>query len=171
MSAIPNAEQERHFTDFCEREYGQLVATLSFLLADRWLAEDLAQEALARTWLRWARVSSLDRPDLWVRRVAVNLAHTAWRKGKLLSSGTHGLDRPSPANPEVDESTVLLYEALEQLSPRQRTAVTLRFFADLSVADTAATMQCRDGTVKALTSQGIEKLRAAMQPDRENLHE
>lgn len=65
------------FSKFCRSEYPVLIGLLSLLIGDRRAAEDLAQEALARSWIRWSRVRGLERPDLWTRRVAVNLAHSA----------------------------------------------------------------------------------------------
>ena len=130
------SEQGRAFDDVCAAAYGHLVGTVSFLLADRWQAEDVAQEVLARTWLRWQRVSSLERPDLWTQRVAVNLARTAWRR------------RPWPPRGNEPPSPCASSPTLPWPTP-------------------AALMHCQQGTVKALTSQGIERLRAAMDADRE----
>lgn len=160
MATSAATHQKDAFTTFCEIEYPHLVGTLALLLSDRWLAEDLAQEALARTWLRWQRVSGLERPDLWTRRVAVNLAHSAWRRRGL--AGREQQPTVTTAVASDDAASLRLHEALAQLTPRQRTAVTLRFFSDLPVADTAAVMGCKPGTVKALTSQGVARLRAAL---------
>lgn len=155
------------FPAFCAAQYPGLVATLAFVLHDRWQAEDITQEALARAWSRWRRVAGLERPDLWVRRVAINLAISALRRRRV--STRHAQSAPAPApSPAADGALDdIVARALASLSPRQRTAVVLRYFADQSIADTAAAMGCKEGTVKALTSQALAHLRTTIRLDEE----
>src|ERR1700730_11643586 len=95
------------FTMFCQSEYPVLIGLLSLLVGDRWSAADLPQEALARSWIRWSRVGSLERPDLWTKRVAINLARSAWRRRQvadradvtLLAGATAAVAAPAPAFP------------------------------------------------------------------------
>jgi RNA polymerase sigma-70 factor (sigma-E family) len=140
--------------DFCRTEYPRLVRLLHLYCGDRGTAEDLAQETLARTWASWGRVSRLDAPDLWARRVALNLAASWWRRRR---TANRALPRPPHADhtTEVDETRRLLAD----LPARQRQVLLLRYYEDLSVADTAGVMGCREGTVKALTSQALDALR------------
>lgn len=149
------------FSVFCRSQYPVLLGLLTLLVGDRWSAEDLAQEALARSWVRWSRVGALERPDLWTKHVAVNLAHSVWRRrhvadraaATLRATSTITLSAP-PTEPADD-----LLDAVRSLPARQRSAIALRFFADMTVADAAHVMGCREGTVKALTSQAIASLR------------
>ena len=156
-------EAEADFAEFADREFRLLLGTLSLLLGDRWQAEDIAQEALARAWLRWGRVSGLERPDLWVRRVAVNLAHSWWHRQRSAQAAQARLraDPPAPV-PEAALPDEALHRAIAGLTPRQRPAIVLRYFLDLSVADTARVMGCREGTVKALTAQAVARLRRTL---------
>lgn len=68
---------------FCRREYPRLVRLIAVYCGDGGAAEDLAQEALARVWERWERVGGMDRPDLWARRVALNLANSWHRRRRF----------------------------------------------------------------------------------------
>ncbi|HEU5002412.1 MAG TPA: SigE family RNA polymerase sigma factor [Actinomycetota bacterium] len=154
------------FPAFCAAHYADLVATLSFVLHDRWQAEDVAQEALARAWARWRRVGGLERPDLWLRRVAINLAISTLRRRRVAARYTRSLSDGAAPGPDRDPDDTVA-QALASLSPRRRTAVVLRYFADLSVADTAVAMGCKEGTVKALTSQAIAALRHTINLDEE----
>jgi RNA polymerase sigma-70 factor (sigma-E family) len=157
------------FSMFCRSEYPVLIGMLTLLAGDRWSAEDLAQEALARAWVRWSRVGGLERPDLWTKRVAVNLAHSSWRHRQLADRAAVTL-RASPtvaATVGPTEPDDELLDVVGSLPARQRSAIALRFFADMTVADTARVIGCREGTVKGLTSQAIASLRRVLVTDQE----
>lgn len=148
-------------TRFIRDEHPRIVRMLSLYCGDRELAADLAQEALARACRDWSKVSSLESPGAWVRRVAINLANSAARRRKVHSKAQDLLtreERQPPDGPDV-ASAVAVRAALAALPPRARMAIVLRYFADLSVADSAAAMGCAEGTVKALTFEGINLLR------------
>lgn len=95
----------------------------------------------------------------YAQRIAVNLAR---RHLKRLARERSALERaagePGPAAPDQAEA-LSLREVVAALPPRQRAVIVCRFYADLSVADTAAAMGCREGTVKALTHQAVAALR------------
>jgi RNA polymerase sigma factor (sigma-70 family) len=77
-----------------------------------------------------------------------------------------GADRDAPSEHDLAESVAVrtaLMSALAQLPPRQRACVVLRYFDDLSVADTAATLGCSEGTVKSQTSRALASLRSAFE--------
>jgi RNA polymerase sigma factor (sigma-70 family) len=102
----------------------------------------------------------MDRPDAWVQRVAVNLALTARRRRRLLPwLRAHAEDRVVP-EPDVPDSR--LRQALLSLTPSQRAAIVLRYYADRSVEETARDLGKRPGTVRALTAQGLARLRQAL---------
>lgn len=149
------------FTEFCESQYSRLVGGLTLLVADRWLAQDLTQETLARAWMRWDHVRTLERPDLWARRVSLNLARSHGRRQKARRVAAEMMNStPTSGLSSRSEQEEALLEAVARLPLRQREAITYRFFDDLSIADTARIMKCREGTIKALTAQGISALRA-----------
>lgn len=64
------------FESFCVRHNAALIRLLTVYCGDREVARDLTQEALARAWLHWRRVRRMERPDLWVKQVAINLANS-----------------------------------------------------------------------------------------------
>ena len=140
-----------------------LVAALAVYVGDRLVAEDIAQEALARAVLRWGEVSAKDNPRAWVYRVAFNLARSRFRR---LAAERRALSRrppqPDVAGPEQATPTALaVRNAVDGLPKRYRQVVACRFLADLSVADTAVVMGCAEGTVKSLTSKALGALRDA----------
>jgi len=146
------------FDAFCVREWRPLVSTLAVVVQDRPTAEELAQESLARAWVRWNRVRVLERPDLWVRRIGINLATSWWRR-QLVSRRAPAQTSATATAPGPEPADDALLAALGRLPARQRTAIGLRYLGDLSVAETARVMGCKDGTVKALTAQGLDRLR------------
>lgn len=147
------------FEDLCRQHYPG-VARLAYLITgDRQEAVDLAQEAFARAFERWGRVSRLERPEAWVQRVAANLA-VSWRRqaGRILpmvSLPEGSVNPPDLPDPEVAE-------ALGALTPAQRAVIVLRFFLDWSVAQVADALGKGEGTVRALTSQGMVRLRRSL---------
>jgi RNA polymerase sigma factor (sigma-70 family) len=141
------------------REWPRLVGSLSLFTGDGDLAEDLAQETLARVCRDWRKVSNLESPGAWAHRVALNLARSHYRHRSVVRRQS---SRVADAGPVYDPDTataIAVRNAVTQLPVRQRTALVLRYFADLSVAETADAMQCPQGTVKTLTREAILALR------------
>lgn len=156
---VDAAEAQRAFVD---RVHGRLVGALHLYTGDRDLAYELAQEALARACRDWTRVAGMDAPGAWVYRVALNLAHSHFRRRRAerRARGRLESERP-PAAPDL-AAGMAVREAISGLTSRQREAVVLRYYGALSVAETATAMGCRPGTVRALTSQGLEGLRSQL---------
>ena len=154
----------------CRKLQPSVFGALAFYCGSIELAEDLTQETLLRVWKHWASVSAMDRPDRWALRVAFNLAKSGWRRRRVERAVAQTrVARPAGAADAADALTVRAAVAL--LPERQRAAIVLRYFNDLSVADTATVLDCSPGTVKALTHQGVANLRAHLAteitPDRE----
>lgn len=146
---------------FCRRMSPRLVGSLLLQCGQRPVAEDIAQEALARAWERWDAVSEMTNPEGWVFRVAFNLASSQRRRARAERRATSRLSSTRlPAHSDAEDK-VVLREALDALPLRQRQAIVLRHYAQFSVAETADVMRCAQGTVKALTSQAIASLRRA----------
>ena len=148
---------------FCQRVRPRLVGMLSLLCGDGDAAEELAQETLARVWLRWARVRELDEPlaIAWTYRVAVNLANS-WLRRRTAERRAHArlAARATGAHVDPDPAdAVAIRQAVAALPRRQRTALVLRYYADLLVAEVAALMGCAPGTVKSLTSKALTAVR------------
>lgn len=153
---------ESEFSAFCEEEHPRLVGALSLYCGDRAVAEELAQDALARACRDWKRVRRLGAPGAWVHRVAINLANSYFRRraaearARRQLQGHQRVDR----RPGLDPAAALaIRNAVSSLPRRQRTALILRFYVGLSVRDVALLMECPEGTVKTLTSKAIRSLR------------
>src|SRR5690606_20110199 len=124
---------------------------------DAW---DLTQETLARVAERWQRRDreGLEEPGAWARTVMVrlNIDRVRRLRRELLTARTP--DHAVPAG-LADGVDAWLVEALATLSPRQRSALALRFVDDLDVAGIAQRMGCSTGTAKSHLSRGTERLR------------
>lgn len=150
------------FTWFVRHRGPALRRTAYLLTGDAGRAEDLVQTALVALWLRQRRVAAPGW-EAYVRRSMVNTSTSWWRRRSSTERPVAVLPEPTaPAEvgwtDTVDERERLL-AALRELSARQRAAVVLRHNCDLSEAETARVMGCSIGTVKTLTSRGLDRLR------------
>jgi RNA polymerase sigma-70 factor (sigma-E family) len=133
------------------------------LTGDRAESEDLAQEALARAYLRWRKVAAYD--EAWMARVTTNLAIGRWRKhGRVILSGSAVPAAAATGGDPLDR--IELVRILRSLPKRQREAVALRYLADLPEAEVAAVLGCSVGAVKQHTHRGL----AALRRDEEAIH-
>ncbi len=132
----------------------RLVLQIAALTGDPTEALDHVQEAFVRAWTRWDRVSGLDDPEGWVRRVAYNHAVSGWRRiRRTLLRG-----QPDPSVPYFDSEQLDLFAALAQLSSREREAIVLHHLVGDSVDEIAARLGVPGGTVKSWLSRGRAKL-------------
>jgi RNA polymerase sigma factor (sigma-70 family) len=143
-------DQAGDFDDFFRRYHRSVLGIALALVGESESARDVAQETMVRAFRDWARVGGLDRPDLWARRVAVNLAIDVRRRRArdLREAHRHRNSQFAPVDDSAAESSVL-WEAVRSLPKRQRAAVVLRYVEDLPVRDIAAVLRVTDGTVKA----------------------
>jgi RNA polymerase sigma-70 factor (sigma-E family) len=146
------------FEDFVSREQPALLRLAVLLAGDRGHAEDLVQTALLKTYRHWGRITRGGEPTAYVRRVLVT-THTSWRR-RLSTTEQVVETLPDHADPTVvpddDEG---LRAALRSLPPRMRTAVVLRFYADLTERQTAELMSCSASAVNTQTTRGLARLR------------
>ncbi|MEO3810371.1 SigE family RNA polymerase sigma factor [Sphaerisporangium sp. B11E5] len=123
-------------------------------------AEDLLQAALAKTYLAWERINDRAALDGYVRRAMVNINISWWRRRKLEEyPAEHLPDLPARDVPSRGEIHELLEEALARLPVRQRTAIVLRYYEDMSEPEIARALGVSVGTVKSTVSRGMAKLR------------
>lgn len=143
------------FTAFVEARSSSLIRTAYVLTGDQHAAEDLLQNALARTAARWRSVR--DAPEAYVRRAMYNEQVSRWRRpGREYATGT-------PPDGEHRDGDVDLRLSLERalfaLPPRKRAVLVLRYFEDLSETETASIMGCSVGTVRSQTHRALARLR------------
>ena len=134
---------------------------LAFLLTgDRELAEDLVQDAFVRLAGRWVHHRDPGGLHAYLRVTVVNLARSHHRRKAVERRYVARESGRVAVASEFDPSNRdVLQRALMSLPLRQRTAIVLRFYEDLDIAQTASVMKCSEGTVKALTSRGTARLR------------
>lgn len=152
------------FEALCRREYPALVRTAYLITGSRDEAADVAQETFARAYQRWRQVAKLDRPGAWLQRVAANLSISWRRRNRYWTRVEPPSERPEETS--MDDALIVI-EALQLLSPAQRAAVVLRHYADQSVEQTARALGKRPGTIRALTAQGVARLRDYLSEDEE----
>ena len=136
------------FDEFVLARSSGLLRTAYLLTHDHALAEDLLQTALAKAWFAWERI---DQHEAYVRRILVTTYATWWRRRW---NGEHPTDELPEAGGSPD-----LWSAMERLPRRQRAVVVLRYFEDLTEAQTAQVLGCSVGTVKSQASKAFAKLR------------
>lgn len=145
------------FQEFVEVRYGDLLRTAYLLTGSRDAAQDLLQNALVKAMRHWKRV---EEPMAYVRRTMVNERSSLWRRigsRELLTNivpQRSGADEAA-GHAERDE----LLTALRRLPTKMRTVLVLRYWEDLSEAETAELLGCAPGTVKSQASRGLAKLR------------
>jgi RNA polymerase sigma-70 factor, ECF subfamily len=141
---------------FCAQEWPRLVGALSLYTGDADLAEELAQETIARICRRWERVRDLEAPGAWAHRVAMNLANSNFRRASRRRALERRATSATPSSEEADVATaVAIRTEVARLPRRQREALVLRYYADLPVRTVAEILRCPENTVKTLTNLGI----------------
>jgi RNA polymerase sigma-70 factor (sigma-E family) len=169
---VPVVDVDHGFDAFV-RDHARSLARSAFLLTgDRQLAEDLVQTALAKVALRWSRVVAGGDPAPYVRVVVVRTA-IAWRRRRWHSEVPTS---PVPDAASRDAVTAVaardrLQRALQLVPPRQRAAVVLRFYEDLTEADTARVMGCSVGTVKSQTAKALSRLRQILGDELDSINQ
>ena len=163
------------FVEFVHARQHALQRFAYLLTSDHHAAEDLVQTALAKTYLSWSKVRDRGSLDGYVRRIIVNENTSVWRRAWRRN------EHPTDRLPEVAEAAEAtepaarvgdadaIWRAVQELPPRQRAAVVLRYYEDLSEAETAQILSCSIGNVKSQTSRGLAKLRASLGDDPELL--
>lgn len=139
------------FDDYFKSAKQPLLAMAFVLTGDLSTAQDLTQEALMRTWARWARVASYDDPQAWTRRVLFNLAMSHKRHDRVRRESMVERARSTPA---PSDTHLFLAAALHSLPENQVHALVLHDGAGLSVAEVALAMKVPEGTVKSWLSRG-----------------
>lgn len=149
------------FDGFYRSTRDRLAIQLTAMTGDAAEAIDHVQEAFIRAWSRWDRVSALEDPEAWVRRVAYNLAVSRFRRARRLVFGSVQLDGAV----EFEPGQADLVAALAQLPAPERAALVLKHQVGLSVAEIAIEMQAPEGTVKSWLSRGRTRLAAALKEE------
>jgi RNA polymerase sigma-70 factor (ECF subfamily) len=142
------------YEEFFVTHYDPIRRVLAVAIGDPDVAEEATQEAFARAYRSWKRVSMMERPTGWVYVVASNYARRWWRHRQRTAHD----DANSGDMHHVDD-TLMIHGLLRTLTARQRTAVVLRYLADLGYADIAHAMRCSESTARVTVHKALEKMR------------
>lgn len=152
---------DSEFGEFVQGRARTLHRTAYLLCGDWHLANDLVQEALAKTFRHWRKVQRADNPDAYVKRILINEANRYLRRHRNAAPPTEvaAQDTPVPdaSNEVVDRD--LLLQALLSLPARQRATVVLRYLEGMTERETAAVLKCTQGTVKSQTARALDTLK------------
>jgi RNA polymerase sigma-70 factor (sigma-E family) len=152
------------FAGFVRAHTTTLLRTAYLLTGDRASAEDLVQDTLLRLWPKWQLVAAADAPLAYVRRSLANNFVNTSRRGSSREVAVEFL--PERSDLEVDIGRVddrsELWAALSQLPARQRAALVLRYYDDLTDASIGEMLGCREATVRSLISRGLTALRRSV---------
>ncbi|HZP30161.1 MAG TPA: sigma-70 family RNA polymerase sigma factor [Acidimicrobiia bacterium] len=153
------------FESWYELEHPRLLASLLLATGDLELAREAVDEACARTLARWSRVGRMDAPSGYAYRVAINVAHRRRRRAALEQ---RLLARRPPPLPTVPGPAGEAWAVVRELPPRQRTAVVLRYVADLTEAEIARAMGISRSTVSSTLADARRTLAVLLaEPDPE----
>jgi RNA polymerase sigma-70 factor (sigma-E family) len=152
------------FTGFVAANAGRLLRTAYLLTGDRGAAEDLLQDVLEKTYVAWPRVKD---PHAYVRTAMGRQAINRWRRRRPERETRLTDDHDVAVGDAVAElaEQAAVAQALRALPARQRATLVLRYFDDLSEAQTAAALGCSIGTVKSQSSRALATLRRVMSSD------
>jgi len=147
------------FDEYVVARSAALLRTAYLLTGNRADAEDLLQTTLAKTYLAWDRIRDHEAIDAYVRRTMVNTQTSFWRRRRPEALYDEPPERPGRDAHADSDLHDALWKALGRLGRRQRAIVVLRYYEDLSEAETAAVLGVSVGTVKSTTSRALALLR------------
>ena len=161
------AARDAAFTDYLHARQPSLLRTAYLLTGDRHQAEDVLQTSLAKLYLAWDKVDDRNSVDAYVRRIMVNENNSLWRRGwKKREYATEVLPEGAPHVDEYDEGrSAALWDVVRTLPPKARAVVVLRYYEQLSEAETADVLGISAGTVKSQCSRAIAALRERVPAD------
>jgi RNA polymerase sigma factor (sigma-70 family) len=150
------ADEARDFDAFFNQEYTRLLRLLFAMTGNRMEAEDLAQEAMTRTFERWGRVSGMESPAGYAYRVAVNLNRSRLRHLRLRLLRQREIRRPPQTEPEIVGTVVA---ALASLPRGQREALLLVEWLGLDAAEAGRILGISASSVRSRVHRAKATLR------------
>lgn len=155
MDDVGAAASESAFESFYQEQWAAMVRLVWLMTGSRELAEDLVQDAFVRVGAHWSNVQT---PVAYLRTAVMNGVRAQARRGaRTRALPSQPLHPVLP--PELDET----WRLLDRLTPRQRHALVLRFYVDLSFDPIAKSLECRVGTAKSLVHRGLARLKKLME--------
>jgi RNA polymerase sigma-70 factor (ECF subfamily) len=145
---------DAEYTGFFRAEFARVVQTVTFIVHDRERAEDIAQDAFVQLLRNWKKVSGYQKPEAWVRRIAIRLAMRGLRRDRLWSVIKRDVRQALPVEPrDLD-----LFAAVSRLPGMQRAAITLFYFEDRPISDIADLLGCAEATARVHLHRARKRL-------------
>ena len=135
---------EDEYASFYRAEFAHVVRTSYLIVHDLERAEDVAQEAFIQLFAHWNKVSRYERPEAWVRRVAIRIASRSVRRERLRPA----VERSADAEPTFIAHDLDLLNAIKKLPAQQRAAVALFYFEDRPLPEVAHILGCSHAAAK-----------------------
>ncbi len=159
---MSDQEDETSFREYFGSRLDSLRRTAYLMCGDWHAADDAVSTAIVKVHRNWARVSRMENVDAYVRRAVITAGmderRRFWRRERLAVQSPLG-DQSGDHRALHDRMSLLKH--LKALPPRQRAAIVLRFYCDLSVEQTAEVLECSPGTVKSQTARALATLRTS----------
>jgi RNA polymerase sigma-70 factor (sigma-E family) len=169
LGSVPvDVEAERAVTELYAAHYRSLVRLAALLVRDIGTAEDVVQDSFVAMHAGWRRLRDSDKALSYLRQAVVNRSRSVLRHRVVVDRNAPA---PPPDMPSAEHGAVALFErsaviaALRTLPVRQREALVLRFYADMSEAQIADAMQISRGAVKSHTARAMQSLRTVLERD------
>lgn len=143
-----------------------LIRLARLLVDDAHRAEDLVQDALVRAYPRWSKIIGTDQPDLYMRRILINVNSSWWRRrgSRELPVDLRADARPDPADHGAEAAQrVALWERVRALPPRQRAVIALRYYEDLDDARISEILGCSRASVRTHAMRALAAMRIQLQ--------
>jgi RNA polymerase sigma-70 factor (sigma-E family) len=160
-------DREADFTAYLQARQGRLLRTAYLLTGDQHQAEDLLQTSLAKLYLAWDRVQDRESVDGYVRRIMVNECNSLWRRAwRRRELSTDQVPDGAGETPAYDDGAgTALWAAVQTLPRKARAVLVLRYYEELTEAETAEVLGIAVGTVKSQTSRALATLRERVADD------
>lgn len=161
-------DADRVVTELYHGEYKSLVRLAVLLVHDVPTAEEVVQDAFEAMHTAWRRLRDSDKALSYLRQAVVNKSRSVLRHRTVVDKNA---PKPAPDEPSAEQGALALIErsavvaALRTLPDRQREAIVLRYYADLSEADIAATMGISRGAVKSHTARAMAALKSILEQE------
>ena len=165
------ADRDRAIAQLFDENYGSLCDLAFLILGDRYVAEEIVQEALLKTYSGWGRIRDKRRTDVYLKRAVVNLCRSKIRR-KVIEARQNAVHyrreelKAPDWDPDVHETQREVWQAVKELPPRQRTAIILHYMQALPESEIAEVMDCSVGTVRSQLSRARVKLAAMLEGTR-----
>ncbi|WP_238009214.1 SigE family RNA polymerase sigma factor [Dactylosporangium sp. AC04546] len=155
---------EHAYREYVAANLERLRRTAYLLCGDWHTADDLTSTVLVKLFRHWRRAVAFEHLDAYVRRMLVRAwldeRRRPWRREAAMAV------LPEPPTPSEDpDQRLAVLTLLDELPPRRRAVLVLRYFCDLSVEETAEALGCSEGTVKSQSSRALDTLRGLMEGD------